>query len=122
MMRLFTERDVLMLMKVAHDEGWRTGANGGGAFYRASDGLREFEEKPPRYVAPLTFPADEPLFLLRGQDSAAPAAIAGGSNIDYAQACLNAGAPGSYLRAVWVAAAAMRDWQSEHSGRVKVPS
>lgn len=73
----------------------------------------------------LTFPADEPLFLLRGQDRAASFAIAStqpeSTGIDYAQAALNVGATHRHLDEVWKAAARMREWQAANPDRVKVP-
>jgi hypothetical protein len=65
----------------------------------------------------LTFPADEPLFLLRGQDALAPDMVR-----EYA---IRADDPSAvneeHRRAAWDAADEMREWQAQHSDRVKVP-
>lgn len=71
-----------------------------------------------------TFPPDEPLFLLRGQDVTAPDVIAslpGDESRDYAEAALACGAPWAHCEAAVEAARAMRAWQHEHPDRVKVP-
>jgi hypothetical protein len=78
----------------------------------------------------LRFPADEPLFLLRGQDKAAPGAIAAGPFIpqeyggggDYYSNAQVAGADDEHLAAITKAERTMREWQHEHPDRVKVPT
>lgn len=67
-----------------------------------------------------TFPADEPLFLLRGQDECAPDAIADGP-ICYEDACQLAGASTEHRNSVKRAASEMRVWQDAHPDRVKLP-
>ena len=64
----------------------------------------------------LTFPVDEPLFLLRGKDKLAPATIDNyqslvqtrSNNVRHAQAAFDA-------------AKNMREWQHSHPERVKIP-
>lgn len=63
-----------------------------------------------------TFPADEPLFLLRGQDGAAVPAVR-----DYGHRADDAGARAVHLGNVSVAALEMERWQTQHPDRVKVP-
>lgn len=65
----------------------------------------------------LTFPADEPLFLLRGQDEEAPGAVANYSD----RVHLNPNTPAEHRESVVRAYEQMRDWQDEHPDRVKVP-
>lgn len=110
--RLFTEGDVKRMLEMAVLEGAPP----------AEEQIAAHEEK-----GWLTFPADEPLFLLRGQDECAPDAIATGARaggerypIDYVQSCLNRRSPGEHIQAVWQAAADMRDWQKANPERVKV--
>lgn len=62
------------------------------------------------------FEADEPVFLLRGRDTAAPGAI-----LAYADECRAVGAPAEHVAAIEAAADAMRQWQAGHVDRVKVP-
>lgn len=124
--RLFTEEDVRMLMagygkRIADGavrvhageelpDGWPTAALEASLADAADEKL-------------LTFPADEPLFLLRGQDKAAPRAIADDvdGEADYLAASRAAGAGPEHLQAVQRAADEMRAWQSEHPDRVKAP-
>lgn len=61
-------------------------------------------------------PADEPWFLLRGQDRYAPTGIA-----RYARACEERGAPRAFVDGVVDVACAMEDWQAENADRVKRP-
>ena len=59
-------------------------------------------------------PQDEPVFLLRGQDSLAPEMLE-----IYALAAHKAGASPALVDSVYKHAQAMRKWQTEHT--VKVP-
>ena len=56
-------------------------------------------------------PADEPVFLLRGKDRAAPAAVR-----FWAEAALALGADGELTSLAYDQAAAMEAWQAEHGG------
>lgn len=114
--RLFTEEDAFQLVwealggsmaGVTHDRAR-------GSFARA---LRELDACDREYG--LTFPADEPLFLLRGQDKAVLDALIGGQ--DYEDACVDAGASREHLAAVQAAADEITAWQRAHPDRVKVP-
>lgn len=124
--RLFTERDVLMLLRYAANRGDVDGIVKLGQ----ADGLNvdpgqrllaEYEAEasggsPFEDSIRLTFPPDEPLFLLRGQDEAAPAAVR-----DYGHRADDVGAGAVHLGKVSVAALRLDDWQREHPDRVKVP-
>lgn len=87
-------------------------------------------------AAELTFPADEPLFLLRGQDVAAPGAIEpdgpGDEDLSYYERAYRARyaaglleAHGEHddphLLAIKAAAQEMREWQAANPDRVKAP-
>ena len=105
--RLFTEADVL-------------------AFTFALSGVEPERIKARLAEAQTRFPADEPLFLLRGQDRAATEAI--GNLIEepelsrsYLQACRAHGASNDHIAAVHSASAAFEIWQEEHPDRVKAP-
>lgn len=117
--RLFTETDMCAIVSgvlSAH------GLNPETARHDAAGALRAMDQST-------TFPADEPLFLLRGQDEAAPNAIAApteaeqeyGGIGDYCSGAMVAGAEDEYLATVFVAARAMREWQAANPDRVKVP-
>lgn len=120
--RLFTEEDAFQLVwealggsmaGVTHDRAR-------GSFARA---LRDLDACDREYG--LTFPADEPLFLLRGQDKAAPTAIRDnhppGYTRDYFTAAHEAGADLPHLDAIKAAAVEMREWQRANPDRVKAP-
>lgn len=124
--RLFTLRDVRVMMHLAAK---RTTEQ----LERAVNTLGEDAEDMPSTGAEaiaqmeelladatlrgiLTFPVDEPLFLLRGADKAAVVGIGG-----YAIACENEDAPREHVMAVIAAASAMVDWQRENPDRVQVP-
>ena len=64
----------------------------------------------------LAFPADEPLFLLRGQDPAVLGALGG-----YADALEGIGAPSDHIQLALHAAGQIVAWQSSHLEGVKVP-
>jgi hypothetical protein len=64
----------------------------------------------------LTFPADEPLFLLRGKDTAATMGVGA-----YLGMCARLGSPGAHLQGIEAAVAAMTTWQAENPARLKVP-
>jgi hypothetical protein len=62
------------------------------------------------------FPADEPVFVLRGRDLAARVAVE-----DYGATARNLGAPTAHVGDVARAAAAFRRFSIEHPDRMKVP-
>lgn len=97
--RLFTEADVRRLIAEA----------GGPPDNADADALlAEFDG---------TFPPDEPLFLLRGQDALAPdVLLVHGKWIVGTDRVL-----ANHRRAAWAAADGMREWQAQHPDRVKVP-
>lgn len=64
----------------------------------------------------LTFPADEPLFLLRAQDAAAPDTLH-----DYRHNSEVKGAEPRHLGHVSVAMREMDDWQAANPNRIKIP-
>jgi hypothetical protein len=122
--RLFTEDDVLRIMRYGDPGSW-------------ADTLAMFDSGER---GPLTFPADEPLFLLRGKDKAAAEAIALPDDLDagagpersYYEAAFKARLDAGlvtldseqddpHLRAVQAAADAMREWQAANPDRVKAP-
>lgn len=112
--RLFTERDVGVLLAAAYEHGVgvgldvATGASGAPPLTTAM-----FEETSEQR---LTFPADEPLFLLRGQDAASEGAIA-----HYIYECDDLDARPSYIKRVENDLAEWISWQRQHSQLVKVP-
>ena len=61
-------------------------------------------------------PDDEPVFLIRGQDAAAPSAISG-----YAAEAKAEGASDKHVERALARAREIRQWQDEHPARVKVP-
>lgn len=99
--RLFTEGDVKKMLRLAVLEGAPS----------PEEQIAEFDRR-----GELTFPADEPLFLLRGQDKAAPGTITG-----YLMCANAAGASIEHASAARKAGRAMAEWQAEHPDRVKVP-
>lgn len=127
--RLFTEADVTKLVAYAFKLGRDRELNvPAGAAGVNVDEFRErvIREVEARCVTPYTFPADEPLFLLRGQDAAAPDAIEDpvgeGDPIDYYDRAKAAGAAlDGHLEAVCQTAEEMRRWQAANPDRVKVP-
>ena len=102
--RLFTERDVQYIVNMMRLEG---------APDHACDALKDMEATGKVHF---TFPSDEPLFLLRGQDTAAPAAI-----MAYAGWARSIGAADGHLQAARRACNAMERWQHANPERVKVP-
>jgi hypothetical protein len=64
----------------------------------------------------LTFPADEPLFLLRAQDKAALNTLA-----CYLPEARDADASEDYIAAAGKVYDAFKTWRCEHPDRVKVP-
>lgn len=110
--RLFTEADVRVMLGIAITEAWEPNVPTLGQI--TNDTLA---------VASATFPADEPLFLLRGQDRFAPDGVSG--YFDALQIAEDA-------EGDWIVSEAHRDavadagnaldlWQAEHPDRVKVP-
>jgi hypothetical protein len=65
----------------------------------------------------LTFPTDEPLFLLRGQDALAPGIVR-----EYAVRADDPSAVSEqHRRSAWAAADEFADWQAANPGRTKIP-
>lgn len=58
-------------------------------------------------------PEDEPVFLVRGQDAAAPSTVE-----HWAAEAANRGADPIIVMAAYEQATAMRDWQREHASKV----
>lgn len=115
--RLFTEEDVAKLLRLQHDRSFRAGMVEEGV------GCDDEELMRPATVhdaaeggIELRFPADEPLFLLRGQDLAAH-----GGAWSYAYEASRIGASIDFVTVALKAANDIRDWQEEHPDRVKVP-
>lgn len=111
--RLFTTRDVEAMLEAAHDHGW------------ASADM-ECPEPPLTIEAAIngaedrgramTFSSDEPLFLLRGQDVAAPGGVGA-----YSDECERVGAPAAHVHSVHAAGGRMLAWQLANQDRTKVP-
>lgn len=123
--RLFTEADVRKLMHYAVVRG----AVEGGFMASDADGnrvdpgamlLADFECEAARdggsFGVPLrlTFPADEPLFLLRGTDGQAQFTVR-----DYAERCEAAGCAPKHVALAREAAGRFHDFVLEHPERVK---
>lgn len=107
--RLFTEADMLDLVKAAYERGVRD-ADAGDAGLEADRDFPGLMQLLADTRMATTFPADEPLFVLRG--STAPVEIRR-SLVDplltpYADELQG------WLRET-------RDWQEQHPDRVKVP-
>lgn len=109
--RIFTEQDVKELIGWAYAHGRDIGniEDAGGELDNwimaaADDGT------------PMTFPDDEPVFVLRGKDKAAATTIG-----SYADECEALGSPAAHVSAVQHAGGAMLAWQAQHPEHVKVP-
>ena len=105
--RLYTQADVVAILRMVsalRDDG-------------GSDGMSDAQLAA--LIPEPTFPADEPLFLLRGQDKAAPGAIAEGRN--YLDECSHLFAPVEHLHAVSEAHEGLVRWQAANPERIKVP-
>jgi hypothetical protein len=108
--RLFTEEDVQRIIDYSHGTGIDTPA--------------EIVERLELGDHPVTFPADEPLFLLRAQDEAAPRAIAMCGRFEdgnYVHHAGEVGASTAHLQPAADAALRMVEWQEANPDRVKVP-
>lgn len=109
--RLFTEEDVINLM---------VAASGSSSFDPTPEEMRElldlYDGQADTKDTALTFPADEPLFLLRGKDRVAPNTIH-----YYAQGCEAFAAGEGHVRAAEEAGDVMIAWQAENEDRIKVP-
>lgn len=122
--RLYTERDVRRMMSVLAAETTRHAVEmqQRGGDWQGPQSVQEAEAVCDRLLAEdaasgnLAFPADEPLFLLRGQDWASKAAI--GSYLDE---CEGLGSPAEHLQRIEDARADLIAWQEQHPERVKVP-
>jgi hypothetical protein len=105
--RLFTEADVERIIAEALIQQHKQPQ------VRAANVIAEVQHQTGEF----TFPADEPLFLLRGQDALAPGVV-----MSYAMACADAHASEEHRDGAWRTHDALVDWQAEHPDRVKVPS
>lgn len=108
--RLFTEDDVLRIFNAAavcrcHPSEAITKLDAGDIRRLSGDG-----------AVTLTFPADEPLFLLRGKDLAAHGGAWG-----YAYEASRCGASVEFVTAALAAANDLRDWAEANRARMKVP-
>jgi antirestriction protein len=99
--RIFTLDDALTLMKEAVAQG-----------VSADD---DFRRVITDCEGSLKFPADEPVFLLRGQDASAPDAIEA-----YAENCAQRDADEAHVKAAEDWAHDMNEWQRDNPQRVKV--
>jgi hypothetical protein len=105
--RLFTFRDVVRLINAMTHESPDERLNLAAVEAQA---VRDADGEP------LTFPADEPLFLLRGQDRVAWASVE-----HYAVHCDVQRVDPDHASAAHDAADTFHEWQAEHPDRVKVP-
>lgn len=113
--RLFTEADVKLLMDWAHSLGqadWPVPDDAIEAYERVDGRSGPFAA----LAATLTFPADEPLFLLRGQDALASPAIHA-----YYTLVGDSGCSQEHYKAAVEAQFAVAEWQAANPDRVKVP-
>ena len=102
--RLFTEADVQQIVNLARLEG---------SPVMVDEIVLDIEQ---RHLRQMTFPAGEPLFLLRGKDSLAPAAI------DlYANLCHIAHADPKHTEGAQAAAAEVRIWQRMNAETTRTP-
>lgn len=120
--RLFTEADMRKLLRYAATRGEEVGVEAlghdaaGFALDPADRLLMEYEAEAQGPFG-LTFPADEPLFLLRGQDAYAPVAV--GTYLDELERC-GQDDP-EHVRAGREANRRMAEWQRANPNRVKLP-
>lgn len=109
--RIFTEEDVKRLLEAMQ------GLSGVEDIY--GEALIKVESTDG-----LTFGAEEPIFVLRGQDQCAPetiAAVEGEIARDYVGNCIAAGSPQEHTEAASTAGQQMREWQAANPTLVKVP-
>jgi hypothetical protein len=116
--RLFTMQDVHALVLVAGIRGWKAGDSKQGTGKQGTGEalVEEFDAKAAEgdEAHRLTFPPDEPLFLLRGQDLCAVDTIH-----RYGEIAMNYGATERHLRGVAAAEDRFREWPA---GKTKVPN
>jgi hypothetical protein len=80
------------------------------------DSWSELMEDAVRMALPLAvggIPAEEPVFLLRGQDEVAPSVVKGWA--DLARLC---GADQAVVGSARVTSAMMHDWQAQHGSKI----
>lgn len=122
--RLFTEADVRYLLRYA---ALRADNEGIDVLSRDADGnavdpgellLADYDEIAAELTSTqLTFPADEPLFLLRAKDRDAAAGLYG-----YAEGCdMDSDVGEEQRKAVAAAIRAFHEFEAAHPDRVKVP-
>lgn len=125
--RLFTEADVKRLMRYAYQKG-QDGevvhadpegipVDAGAVLLMLYEQELALDDSPFAGVGALAFPADEPLFLLRGKDRCTPKTIING----YLQEVWRAGAPREHIEATFAAAVDISAWQHNNLDKVKVP-
>lgn len=103
---LYTQQDLDELINIA------TAAATLGNVLDGSQVVAVFESEQ----GPLTFPKDEPLFLLRGKDSNAWETI-----VKYIELCESSDASDEHIRVAQHSAGKILAWQQIHPELVKVP-
>jgi hypothetical protein len=114
--RLYTEKDVRELMAVMAERVAVALKPQSGIALLTADNWRERRIDEMLDAAPLTFPTDEPVFVIRGQDAAAAEAIG-----HYGDTAHEHGADGEFVRAVFDRADEVELWQKANPDRVGVP-
>lgn len=114
--RLFTLEDAKLLLLSAYIQGWKAGdARTGKGDWTPERCLNAYGGAPDN--GSLTFPPDEPLFVLRGSDPSARGGLGG-----YFEQAVSALAGDDALASAEQIMREFEDWQREHPDRVKVPS
>lgn len=108
--RLFTEQDVMAIV----DEALMLNLAGNVA--TVPELLRDLIARAEADKAPMRFPADEPLFLLRAQDTYAAPLVS-----EYATRCRKTGVSDEHVNGALGVVGSMLAWQGKHPDRVKVP-
>lgn len=128
--RLFTEQDLRLLMSGFGDRVTEACVRAATTGQKVKAGWARglMEQVIAEDSELLTFPPDEPLFLLRGQDKATPDAIS-----SYWDVCAGYGdlhdpqrdddqlTSDEHLAAVKAVGEGIEAWQREHPDRVKIP-
>jgi hypothetical protein len=110
--RLFTIHDVRATVREALRAADAEDLSLEGAIIATNEAIESVEAQGHA----MTFPADEPLFLLRGQDKAAKGAI----NV-YLDECEAIDCGHAHIEAVDTAKFDLVVWQENHPDRMKVP-
>jgi hypothetical protein len=106
--RIFQGNELLVLAVKLFDAGREHERNGGTEDERRATVTRLVHD------AETKIPADEPVFVLRGQDPYAPTGV-----VRYARLAEDRGAPQSYVESVVNHAVDVDDWQEANPERVK---